>query len=177
MEDEVKDLAQSSNEQENAADSQNADESGEDLASKLAKAEELANNYKIRAEKAERKAKETVKETPRQEAKPVGDLSTKDIYALMEAKVPEEDIEVVQKFAKLEGISLSEALKSSIVKGILNEKVEQRNVAAAANVGSSKRGSGKVSDDVLLAKAKKGELPTSDEDLDRLIISRKGYKN
>lgn len=177
MEDEVKDVEQSSDAQENAADSQKADESSEDIASRLAKAEELANNYKIRAEKAERKVKETVKEAPKQEAKPVGDLSAKDIYALMEAKVPEEDIEVVQKYAKLEGISLTDALKSSIVKGILNEKAEQRTVAAAANVGSSKRGSGKVSDDVLLAKAKKGELPTSDEDLDRLIMARKGYKN
>lgn len=148
-----------------------SNETESELQARLAKAEELANNYKIRAEKAERLAKVV---RPTEAPKVSGDLSTKDIYALMEAKVPEEDIEVVQKFAKLENISVGEALKSGIVKTILADKAEQRNTALAANVGTSKRGSGKVAPDILLAKARKGELPTSDADIEALIQARKG---
>lgn len=147
-------------------------ESDSELQAELAKARELANNYKVRAEKAERLAKSV--KTP-EAPKPVsGDLSTKDIYALMEAKVPEEDIQDVQEYAQLKKISVAEALKSSVVKTILADKTEQRNTALAANVGTSKRGSGKTSPDILLAKARKGELPTSDDDIERLIQARKG---
>ena len=136
------------------------------------KARVLANNQKIRAEKAEKLAK-----TVKVEAKPQkvsGDLSTKDIYALMEAKVPESDIEKVQDIAKLKGISVSEALKLSLTKQILADESEQRQTASAANVGSTKRGSGKVSDGALMSEAEKGNLPDNDADFERLFKLRKG---
>lgn len=145
-------------------------ESDSELQAELAKARELANNYKIRAEKAERMAKGKPADAP----KISGDLSTKDIYALMEAKVTEEDITDVQEYATLKRISIAEALKSNVVKTILGDKAEQRKVASASNVGTSKRGSGQVASDILLAKARKGELPTSDDDIERLIVARKG---
>jgi hypothetical protein len=63
-----------------------------------------------------------------------------------------------------------------MIKSILAEKKEQREVANTANVGGSKRGSGRVSDEVLLAKAEKGELPESAEDIQRLYKIRKGIK-
>ena len=142
------------------------DETIEDLQTKLAdetekreKAEEIASNQKIRAEKAEKLAKGTTeepnKEVKEESPKPKGELSTKDIYALMENKVAEEDIDEVKDYANLKGISIAEALKTPVVKTILSDKSEQRNTANAANVGGAKRGSGKVSDDAFLSKAKK----------------------
>ena len=148
-----------------------------DWKAKADKAEELANNYKIRAEKAEKLAKAVKSsETPKQAPKTAGEITTKDLYALMEAKVAEEDIDEVARYAKFQNISISEALKSNVVKTILSDKIEQRNTASAANVGSVKRGSNKTPDDVLLSKAAKGELPENDADLDRLIKLRKGLK-
>lgn len=153
---------------------QDSEESVEDYKARLAKAEKLANNYKIRAEKAEKAVKRPVEQ--KTESRQSGELGTKDLYALMEAKVAQEDVDEVVEYAKFKNISVSEALKSSVVKTLLSDKAEQRATAEAANVGSSKRSSGKVPDDVLLAKASKGELPDNDADMERLIRLRKGLK-
>ncbi len=150
----------------------------------LDKANELANNYKIRAEKAERLAKslkEKVekpepKEEPEAKTSTAGDLSSRDLFALMNAKVSEEDIDEVKEYAQLKKISISEALKTLTVKTILSEKAEQRKTANAANTGGSKRGSGKVTDELLLSNAKKGVLPEDDEEIQRLYKLRKGIK-
>lgn len=155
---------------------QEDDESLDEYKARLAKSEELANNYKIRAEKAERLAKSAKTSETKKPSPTAGELSTKDIYALMEAKVPEMDIEKVQEIAKLKGVSISEAIKLPLTKQILADEVEQRQTASAANVGGSKRGSGKVPDDVLLNNASKGNLPDNDDDLERLIKLRKGIK-
>ncbi len=144
-----------------------SEESIEEVKARLAKAEELANNYKIRAEKAE-KGKKT---QPAPEAKK-GDLSSKDLIAIMNAKVPEDDIDEVVDYAKFKGISVGEALKSSTIKATLSERAEQRNTAAATNTGTVRRGNAKVSDDVLLSEAQKGKLPESDDDIARLIGAR-----
>jgi len=153
------------------------EEDSTDWKAKAEKADELANNYKIRAEKAERLAKSAkIEPVKKQPSKADGELSTKDIYALMEAKVAEQDIDKVQEIAKLKAISVSAALKLSLTKQILSDEIEQRSTASAANVGGSKRGSGKVPDDVLLANASKGNLPDNDADLERLIKLRKGIK-
>lgn len=152
----------------------------EEVQEKLAKAEELALNQKIRAEKAERLAKSLKEkkdeEKPEAKAPTAGELSSKDLYALMEAHVPQEDIDEVREYAQLKKISIAEALKTSIVKSILSEKAEQRKSAEASNTGGSKRSSGKVTDEVLLAKAAKGEMPDSDEEIQRLYKLRKGLK-
>lgn len=134
------------------------------------KLKELSDNYKIRAEKAERKVK--VAPETKQEVKSVNGRSTenlKDIYALVEAKVPEEDISEVEDYAKYKGISIAEALKTQAVRSILNEKSEMRNVASATNTGGSKRVGGRVSDETLLANAEKGNFPDSDAEIDRLV--------
>lgn len=179
MENEENVLEQDSNVQEEVVLETTYDEevnSNNDYAEKLAKAEELANNYKIRAEKAEKLAKSTKTEPTPKPSPKAGELSTKDIYALMEAKVPEQDIDKVQEIATLKGISVSEAIKLSLTKQILSDEAEQRVTAAASNVGSSKRGSGKIPDDVLLANALKGNLPENEADLERLIRAQRGYK-
>jgi hypothetical protein len=141
-----------------------------DWKSEAQKAKELAENYKVRAEKAERAAK-TVKTVDAPTAK-TGDLSSKDIIALMNAKVAEEDIDEVADYAKYKGISIAEALKTSTIKATLNERSEQRNTAAATNTGASRRGSSQMSEDALLSNAGSGRMPESDADIARLIAAK-----
>lgn len=127
----------------------------------------------LKAQKDHWKTKATkVVEAPVVETKS-DSLSTKDLYLLMEAKVPADDIAEVEEYAKLKKISIGEALKSNVIKSILADKEEQRNVANATNVGNTKRSSSKLSDDVLLERASKGQLPDNDEDLKRFIAIRR----
>ena len=142
----------------------------EEIKSKLSKAEELANNYKIRAEKAEKLAKTT------QKVENKSDISTSDVIALVKANVAEEDIKEVQDFAKFKNISVSEALKLSTIKTLLAEKDELRKTANATNVANAKRSPAKVSSETLLNRAVKGEMPESEEDIVTIIKARKGIK-
>ncbi len=120
-------------------------------------------HWREKAEKNKTNANSTVNNQS------VNGVSTKDLYALMEAKVPEEDISEVEDYAKYKGISIAEALKTQAVRSILNEKSEMRNVASATNTGGSKRVGGRVSDETLLANAEKGNFPDSDAEIDRLV--------
>jgi hypothetical protein len=154
---------------------ENADENneGEDVdIEELKKKASLADNYKIRAERAEKLAKQLKSQTKTETNS--SDLSTKDLYALIDAKVPESDIDEVREYAQLKKISIAEALKSTVVKSILSDNAEKRKSAEVSSTGSSKRSSGKISDAVLLEKAMKGELPDSQEDMERLFNLRKG---
>ena len=141
------------------------EESVEDIRAKLAKAEELANNYKIRAEKAERHGKKDVVETPRNQTT----NSLEDTYALIRANVPQEDISDVREYAQFKGISIAEALNTGAVRSILAEKSEQRTVANATNTGTSKRSSGKISDEALLANANAGKINDNPDEINRLV--------
>jgi hypothetical protein len=163
-----------SNSQEESVDLDTTEEETlDDVKSQLAKAQELANNYKIRAEKAERKGKEPEqKQVTRKES----DLSTMDIIALSKANLEQDDVAEVLEYAKFKGISVQEALKSSVVKATIQEKNEMRNTALATNTGGSRRSTGKVSDETLLSNAKKGIMPESDEDMARLIKARRAIK-
>lgn len=148
----------------------------EDLKSRLAKAEELANNQKIRAEKAEGKLKAFKPEAVTNKSQKQGDLNSKDLYALMEAKVPQDDVDEVVDYAKFKGISIQDALKTNFVKTTLSEKAEQRRIADSTNVGNSRRNSGRVSIDTIISKASAGEMPESDDEIIALIKARKGIK-
>lgn len=166
-------------EDESTEEVDSQEESVEQLKERLEKAEKVAESQRIRAEKAERKAKQVKEPAPKEEQpKESSQLSQVDLIALIKADVTEtEDIAEVTDYAKLKGISVAKALKTNVVKSILAEKSENRKVADATNTGPSKRGSGKVSDETLLSKARdKGELPDSPEDLDRLISARLGLK-
>jgi len=109
-------------------------------------------------------------------AKKIGDINTRDLYALFDAKVPEDDVEEVREYAQLKKISIADALKTNLVKTILSDKAEMRKTASASNVGTARRSSGKVSDEVLLSKASKGEMPEDVEDINRLVRARWGVK-
>lgn len=70
-----------------------------DWKAKALKAEEIAENQRIRAEKAERKAKDVQVAPKQSQSKVSQEISTKDLYALIEAKVPEADIDDVRDYA------------------------------------------------------------------------------
>lgn len=143
----------------------------ESVKSELEKAKELANNYKIRAEKAEKLAKQAPKELGKQV-----EVSTSDIIALTRANIHEDDIADVQEYAKFKGISIKEALNSSVVKTLISENTEKRNVALASNTSSARRSPTQASEETLLSRASRGEMPSNENDLIRLVKARKGLK-
>lgn len=137
----------------------------------LTKAQQLAQNYKIRAEKAERENKQL--KTPKhvESATPTNaEISLKDQYALMEAKVPIEDLDEVIDYASHKKIPIAEALKTTVIKAVLSERAEQRATAQAASTGPAKRATSKASDESLLEKLETGDLP--EEDIDRAVKAR-----
>lgn len=138
------------------------------------------NHWKKKFEEASKpkdkpeEKKEEKKEEKNPKDKKENTLSTEDLYALMESKVPKEDIKEVKDYADLKGITVAEALQSNVVKTILAEKLEERKVADATNTDDTTTTKNGVSDDELLANAKKGIMPESDEDMDRLAKLRLG---
>ena len=129
------------------SETEEAEESVEDLKAKLAKAEEVANNQRIRAEKAERKPKEV---------QPQATLNANDLVALMNAKVHEDDVSEIEEYARFKKISIAEALKSGVVKSMLGEKNEQRYIANATHTGPARKGNTKIADEALLKYARDG---------------------
>lgn len=99
-------------------------------------------------------------------------LSTVDTYALIDAKVPQEDIGEVAEYAKFKKISIADALKTPFVQGVLKENAEKRNIAEATNTGGSKRTTGKTSPEEVMANASKGVLPDSDDGIADLAQAR-----
>jgi hypothetical protein len=124
-----------------------------------------------RAKKAEAALKENKPAEKKKEAQ-TGNLSTLDIIALSKADIADEDIDEVLEYAKYKGISVKEALGASILKATLSEKNEERKSAQAVNTGATRRGSSQVSDDRLMADARKGVMPEKEEDMARLAILR-----
>lgn len=95
-------------------------------------------------------------------------LSHFDLIAIMKADIPEEDVEVVLKYAEFNKTSVRDALNDSILKSILSTKAEERRTASATHTGKSNIGTAKISDEKLLEDARKGILPKNEEDLKRL---------
>ena len=142
------------------------DDAQTDLETKLEALEK--ETLKIQKAKKEQKAQKAES----QESPIDGDLTTKDLYALVSAKVAEEDISDITDYAKMKNISVAEAIKTNVIQTILADKSEERKVANATNTGSARRSTAKVSEDVLLNNARSGKMPESDEDLDRLLEAR-----
>lgn len=142
-----------------------------------AKAEEIAENQRIRAEKAERLAKAKSETKPEaKEAKSEG-LTSLDTIALINAKVTEkEDIDVVLRYAKNEGLSIQEALGDSVVKAILADKLEKRQTALATNTNGARRGTTQVSDEQILVNVSQGKFPEDPEALAEARMNAKKKK-
>lgn len=119
-----------------------------------------------RAKKAEAEAKllkaERIKQEETARLKPAEkqaepQVTLKDQYALLQAQVPADDIDEVLRYSKFQGLSVQDALKSTVVKAVLSERAEQRKTAEVANTSGSKRTTVKVTDEQLLEKVRRGE--------------------
>lgn len=142
------------------------EESIEDLRTRL------ASETKLR-EETEAKNKQLFERVKKAEAKPIestpSGLSLADIHALR--NVHEDDVERIEKFAKLEGLSIKEALKNDDLKAILEKREEHRTTAAAANVSNVRRGPSKVNDETLLENARAGKISDDDADIERIVAA------
>lgn len=138
----------------------------EEEVAEFKKKAELADNYKVRAEKAEKKAKATKDDV--KEPK----LSLKDTLALAKAGLEDSDFDEVISYADYRKITISDALKDKTLKTILSDKAEERATAEATNIGRSGRGTTTVSPQAILSNAQKGKLPESDADIEKLVDAR-----
>lgn len=133
------------------------------------KAKELAYNYKVRAEKAEKQ----LKIAPKKEDK----TSKNDNYSLQDIKalsdVHDDDVSEIVEYAKFKGISIADAKKSNVIIVSLKEKQEIRQSAIASATGKASRGGNTNSGEALLTHLESTkELPESKEDMDRLAQAR-----
>jgi len=95
---------------------------GDESNEELAKLKEIAENQKIRAEKAERELKE-MKEVKPQETPRENILSQSDMIALIKEDIEDDGlIDEVKTFAKLKNITVKEALKSSVMRAVIAER-------------------------------------------------------
>lgn len=143
--------------------------SDEEIA-ELRKRADLADNYKKRAEKAEKEAKASKPKAPSQD-----DLSSRDVLYLAKADIHEDDLQEVLDTAKQKGITMSDAHK--YLKPILDVRQQERTTALATQTGRGMRGANKTSGEDLLRKAERtGEVPTDDAGLRALAEARLARK-
>jgi hypothetical protein len=148
------------------------DESEEDL--------EEAVDWEARAKKAEAaiiKAKSKPKadkvDAPRTDSK----MSIFDQKAIFNADIDtQEDLDEIMDYADRKGISVAQALESTVIKATLAENAQIRKSAQAVNTGTGRRASGTISDDRLMSDAKKGIMPSSEADIAKLARMRIGKK-
>lgn len=130
----------------------------DDIKKKLATAEAQKEHWRKKA-------------TEKKEESPTGTTPTlADLRAI--ANVHEDDVERLERFAKAEGVSLKDAVKNPEWKAIEALRAEQRDTAASANVSNVRRGPTKVSDETLVSKASKGDLPEDDDSIARLMAAK-----
>lgn len=146
----------------------------ESVEEKIARLEQEKSELEDKNKKlyARVKKEEKPKEVQHEQSK---GLSTSDIIAL--SRVHEDDVERVERYAKSEGLSVKEALKNPELKAILEMREEQRTTANASNVSNVRRGSTKLSDDVLISNASNGKIPENDDDIARLIQAKMKQKD
>ncbi len=105
-----------------------------------------------------------------------GGLSTEDFYALTLAKVPQEDIEEVSNYARYKGISIKEALNTTVLKTQLIENAEKRFTASGSSTGNSRRVSSRLSPEEIINRAERGDLPDDVESLAKARMERMKQK-
>lgn len=136
-------------------------------ADRTTKAEEIAENQKKRAEKAERDAKGA--------APASGDLSQTDVLYIAKADIPEEDLSEVLDYAKATGKSMKDA--HAYLKPRLDILAEERKTAAATHTRGGARGaSAETGADILRKAETTGEVPDTDEGMQKLFDARLARK-
>lgn len=176
MENETKETIDSTKDTETTENEQDTTEAKADEVDVEALKKE---NATLKAQKDHWKKKATVTtetKTEETETKSTNTLSQKDWIAIAKSDVHEDDIDEVLEYALFKKIQFADALKTNVIKNLLSEKAEARKVASATNTGTARKSNASVSDETLLSKASKGELPSSDEEIARLFKIRKGIK-
>lgn len=146
-----------------------------------AKHEELAKNYKIRAEKAEQAAK---KNKPADGGEPPKNnedaLTTKDNLAIMRSSVPvhDDDIDWLMKQAKVSEMTVANVLKDEEVQAVLKLRNEKRTTANATNTKPARPGVRKPDGSTLIKELKEGgKVPEQgSEEAEELFWARRGGK-
>lgn len=131
----------------------------DDAEARIQKAEEIARNQKIRAEKAEQELKALKKTPPKVEETitPKSDgLTAKDVIALRD--VHEEDVDYLLDEAKLRNKSVAELKKDPYMKIILQTRAEERKTAEATATSSNRQSSSKSKGEDLLKRAVENKL-------------------
>ena len=148
----------------------------EDGSEDLEKLRELNKKLFERTKKAEEQNKQLKAQfkTPTPAAgEKQPEVSLKDQYALLQAQVSADDIDEVIEYAKFKGITVTEALGSTVVKATLKEKAEQRKSAEVTNTSGSRRTTAKLTDDALLRNFEAGVgVDDSDDYINRLTEAR-----
>ena len=136
--------------------------------------EQLYENQKVRAEKAEKENKtlKAEKPTPKKEedetSKQTSNYSVKDFRALN--NVEDDDVDKVTDYAeKFHNGSIHEAMKDTDLGAILRNRKEERKTAAASNTGGGKRGSSSASGKALLSKAQESNEFPDEKNIDKVL--------
>lgn len=135
-------------------------------------------NETLKAQKEHwrKKAEKSTASKEGDDAPKTGGLSEKDVVYLAKTDIHEEDIDEVLEMAKLKfGGDVRKA--HQFMKPILAEKAEKRKTSETSHTGSARRSSQKLSDEALLEKASTGNIPESDEEIQRLIRAKSARKN
>jgi hypothetical protein len=181
MDEENKDLSTSRDTQVNENDDQHSNDTEDRGDDELALLK--AENEKLKKAKSDQEQRAKIAEDKLKKATPAqtqsqpkkDDLTMLEAMTLMKSGVHEEDIESVKRFAKLENISIADALKNDELKAVLHVREEKRKTAEATSTGKSPRGSTQVSDEVLLERANKGQIPEAgSKEADALFWARHG---
>lgn len=135
----------------------------------LTKAQELAKNQKIRAEKAEKELKDLkAKQTTTEETQ--SNLSDKDLLFLARTDIHEDNLDELKDWARFKKIPMSEAYKQ--LKPKFDTDAEIRKSAEVTTTGSRRAPTGKISDEAFLKKMQ-DEIPEpGSADAERLFEIR-----
>lgn len=90
-------------------------------------------------------------------------MTQSDIIAIAKSDIHDEDIERVTKFAKMEGISVKDALGHDDMKAILERRSETRRVASASNTKGSQGSTSTPTGETLAREAASGRMPDPDQ--------------
>lgn len=149
------------------------------LTEKHSKSDELAKNYKTRAEKAEQELRKPkpADDGGHEPSKKTGDdLSTTDVFALMKADVHEDDVDWLKKQAKASEKPIAQIIKDEEVQAVLKLRKEKRETANAQNTKPARPGSRKADGDALKRELEKeGKVPEAGTDeAEELFWARRG---
>ena len=109
---------------------------------------------------------------PKPEIKFADDMTKEELYSLVKANVPDEDVSEVKAYARSHFITCTEALKKAEVKAILKIRDEFRRSAEVSNMSGSRKGNIKPNHEQILEQAREGKI----SDVDALVEARMARK-